>query len=135
MLLLWKIGMKTEDLAGLDWRRTEEEQIAARKRVGSTVGNDLSPLLMQNLQKSRWANAAEILAGLETSKIAQFASDLLEWLKDMNWPGAVRIFETLLKLEKHELLPKLELAIETARRESDEDWLEALLRLQTKMSD
>ena len=135
MLLLWKIGMKTEDLAGLDWRRPEEEQIAARKRVGSTVGNDLSPLLMQNLQKSRWANAAEILAGLETSKIAQFASDLLEWLKDMNWPGAVRIFETLLKLEKHELLPKLELAIETARRESDEDWLEALLRLQTKMSD
>lgn len=133
-LQVWKVGMKTDGLSGLDWSAPGEEQIAARKVIASTIGNDLSPLLMQNLQKSQWANAAEILAGLETWKIARFASDLLAWLKDMNWPGAVRIFETLLKLEKHELRPKLDQAISMAHSQSDKDWLENLQLLQSKMS-
>lgn len=130
-----EMDMTADELAGLDWNTSEEAQAATRNAIRSTIGPDLSPLLMQNLQKNQWANAAEIIADIEPPRIMRFAPDLLEWLKDMNWPGADKIFEALLKLEKRDLIPELESAMLRAREQADNDWLESLLLLRGKMSD
>ncbi|WP_282044848.1 DUF5071 domain-containing protein [Roseibium album] len=125
----------TEELAGLDWRRPKEVQAAAKRSIRLKIGDDLSPLMIQNLRKTQWENAAEILENLEPSKVVQFVPDLLEWLKDMNWPGADRVKKICLNFEKHELLPSIDVKISKAREDTDEDWVEALLSLRREVTD
>ncbi|CTQ62089.1 DUF5071 domain-containing protein [Roseibium album] len=125
----------TEELAGLDWKQPKEVQASAKESIRRKIGDDLSPLMIQNLRKTQWENAAEILEGLEPSKVVQFVPDLLEWLKDMNWPGADRVKKICLNFEKHELLPDIDAKISKAREDTDEDWVEALLSLQREVKD
>ncbi|WP_422384939.1 DUF5071 domain-containing protein [Roseibium album] len=125
----------TEELAGLDWKQPKEVQASAKESIRRKIGDDLSPLMIQNLRKTQWENAAELLEGLEPSKVVQFVPDLLEWLKDMNWPGADRVKKICLNFEKHELLPDIDAKISKAREDTDEDWVEALLSLQREVKD
>ena len=126
--------MTTKHIAGLNWTQPQDVQEAAIAALKVDIGNDLSPLMMQNLSKAQWENAAEVLASLEPSRVAPYAPRLLEWLKDRNWPGACRIFEFFLQMQKYELFPYLDHAISQAREEADEDWLDALLRLRNEVS-
>lgn len=125
--------MIAEEIAGLDWNQPKEVQAAAKKAIKLKIGNDLSPLMIRNLQKSQWENAAEILESLDPSRVAPFTPDLLEWMKDMNWPGANRVFDMLIQFQKHELLPDIDSAISKAREDADEDWVDSLLILREEV--
>ncbi|WP_299475307.1 DUF5071 domain-containing protein [uncultured Roseibium sp.] len=124
-----------EQIAGLDWNEPKEVQIAAKEYVRLNIGDDLSPLMLRNLEKSQWGNAAEVLKDVECSKLAQFTPDLLCWLKDMNWPGASEVLAILQKFQKQELMYALGVAISKARDDSDEDWLEMLFLLREQLTD
>lgn len=124
-----------EEIAGLDWKHPEEVQAASRMSVASRLGDDLSPLMMQNLQKTQWENAAEVLKNVEISKVVPFVPELLEWLKDINWPGAQKVFEIILKVHAQELLPHLDVAIAKAREETDKVWQATLVLLRQQMNE
>lgn len=126
--------MTMKDIAGLDWNQPRDVQEAVKAALKLGIGNDLSPLMMQNLSKAQWENAAEVLASLEPSRLSPYVPRLLEWLRDMNWPGARRIFETVVKTPKHAVIPHLAIAISKAREEADGDWLDALRALRKEIS-
>lgn len=76
-----------------------------------------------------------MLKNVEISKVVPFVPELLEWLKDINWPGAQKVFEIILKVHAQELLPHLDVAIAKAREETDKDWQATLVLLRQQMNE
>lgn len=49
--------------------------------------------------KNVWDNCAQILAERSDLELRPYFSKLLEWLEDMNWPGADCIFQRLIQFQ------------------------------------
>lgn len=79
--------------------------------------------------KSRWENAARVLKDIGSSSINREIPKLLEWLADLNWPGAMTVMELLATVDLEVLVPYVTEAREKAAREADEMWLDALDQL------
>lgn len=57
-----------------------------------------------------------------------YTYELYSWVQDLNWPGALQIFDKLKQLNSNEYFEKeLDKFIEIARLIEDEIWLENLL--------
>jgi len=86
----------------LDWNNSEEIQqkgIELAKNIKS-----ISAFVQPNDPgKSVWENCAKILADRPDNKLQPYLSQLLEWLKDMNWPGAEVILERLKVYDETEM--------------------------------
>ena len=54
--------------------------------------------------KDVWENCAKILSEYPDETLQYCTLELLEWLEDMNWPGAETIFERLLRMEDTSML-------------------------------
>ena len=83
--------------------------------------------------KNVWENCAKILAGRTDKELVPYLTDILLWIEDMNWPGAMIILE---RMKKFSDVGKLSIAIqETIRildasnRENREIWLMTLSEL------
>lgn len=51
--------------------------------------------------KNVWDNCAKILSERTNEELEPYLSDLMEWLQDMNWPGAFCILERLQQFPKN----------------------------------
>ncbi|UYZ37905.1 DUF5071 domain-containing protein [Clostridium beijerinckii] len=112
----------------LDWNTPIDSQKEAINKLLSIDNNDVG-LLIQPMEQKYWDNSAKVLKkiGYPRNKLA--IPGLLEWLQDLNWPGAQTAMETLQKVEVFELLPYLETAIQKAVEENDDMWIMALKEL------
>lgn len=80
--------------------------------------------LLQFGPKNDWWVQSEILIALGYPYIEPILDKLFEWLKDMNWPGALDIQEQiLLKIDKTELVSSLDSALHVAYGEGDSEWI------------
>lgn len=57
--------------------------------------DDLSLLIMPPAPPSVWECCAEILCEKSDSDLEPYLTRMLEWLDDLNWPGALTIFDRL----------------------------------------
>ena len=73
--------------------------------------NDLSLLIQPPADPSVWEHCAKILCEKTDSEIEPYLDELLEWLQDLNWPGALTIVERLKKFSGEKLKKPLENAI------------------------
>lgn len=80
-------------------------------------------LLRSSLGTDYWAIAAQMLRRIGYPRVRGIIPDLLEWLQDMNWPGAQDIFGLLLSVDDDTLLANLKLALIKAKDENDEVWI------------
>lgn len=78
------------------------------------------------LDKRKWEPFAEQVCSLSDEEIIPFIPDMLEWLQDMNWPGAVLYAKRLRTLPKEVVYPVVERTISQAKKENDEIWMENL---------
>jgi hypothetical protein len=62
------------------------------------------PLLLQTMSKSYWRNAAIVLKKIGYPRVKSVIPELLEWIRDMNWPGAEEIAELLATVDE-EIIP------------------------------
>ena len=88
----------------LDCRSTCEEQSQGMKLASGI--SDLSLLILpfsNGESKSMWENCARVLCEMTDDRLGPFFPQLLEWLRDMNWPGAILILERLKQVEGHKL--------------------------------
>lgn len=80
----------------LDWNKPETEQeqgIELAKKVG-----DIRVFLQpcgEKYNKNVWDNCAKGLSSKTDRELAPYLTELLEWLQDMNWPGAFCILGRL----------------------------------------
>ena len=101
----------------------------ARRRILAQPDFDDQWLMHPLGRKGSWAGCADVVGELSDERLAPFLPDLLEWIIDMSWPGAQRVFERLLRLPSARLRPALEKAEQRAKAEGDEIWLANLGRL------
>lgn len=90
----------------LNWHSRYGEQLQGIKLAKEL--EDISPLILPHANgesKGLWENCARALFEMSDSKLEKHLSSLLEWLQDLNWPGATIILDRLVifsgeKLEK-----------------------------------
>ena len=88
-------------MALLDWNQSAAEQQRG-KELARRVRNIqvfLQPC-HENFHKNVWDNCAEILTEKTDEELSPYLSGLMEWLQDMNWPGAGRILERLRQMKR-----------------------------------
>ena len=80
--------------------------------------------------KGTWINIAKVICGLDDKTLAPHLKQLLPWLQDLNWPGAILLVNRLCQFEgKGQLDQALQAALDTAEQDDDEDWTENLRAL------
>lgn len=74
-----------------------------------------------------WDNCARALAVRDDETLRPYLFPLLEWLQDMNWPGAYCILDRLQKFKDYKLLSMcMEICRNKARLLDDDVWPESL---------
>ena len=61
-------------------------------------------LLLQPDSKGSWRNAAIVLSKIGYPRVKLIIPELLEWIRDMNWPGAQEIVDLLITIDD-EIIP------------------------------
>ena len=82
----------------LDWHMPSEIQAKGRALAMNmdTFIPFIQPLTPKH-NKNVWDNCAAIIAEKKDEELKPYLTELLEWLQDMNWPGAFCILHRLQK--------------------------------------
>lgn len=80
--------------------------------------------------KNVWENCARILASKEDELLLPYTPQLFEWLRDLNWPGALIILERLKKMSASvNFIFNVESCIKQAVACDEQIWLDYLSEL------
>ena len=114
----------TEIMDMLDWNMSSEIQakgIALARDMESIVPF-IQPLTPRH-NKNVWDNCAVIISEKRDEELKPYLVELLEWLQDMNWPGAFCILNRLQKYADHDSIRSaVNISFENARKCKDEVW-------------
>lgn len=83
----------------------------------------------KNINKNVWNNCAKILSDKSDEELSPYLPELFRWLKDLNWPGAICIYDRLIISEDELFEYELKVSITTAKAQNDKLWLQALKNL------
>ncbi|WP_339247817.1 DUF5071 domain-containing protein [Paenibacillus sp. FSL F4-0243] len=81
----------------LSWNLSEEEKEDVINKLQYIKDEDLH-LLVQPISKDYWDGAAETVIRLGYPRVKSILPGLLEWIQDINWPGAGEIAVFLLEI-------------------------------------
>lgn len=108
----------------LDWNNSIEKQeqgIEMAKDV-KCINVFLQPC-SKNYNKNVWDNCAKILSARSNEELSPYMIELMEWLQDMNWPGAFCIFDRLKEMVNEQLFQySYTICLKCARALDDETW-------------
>jgi hypothetical protein len=114
----------------LSWREDiATQKDAVRQLIRVIRDDDIGLLIQPGSDKSCWENAALVLKEVGSPRINKEIPKLLEWLADLNWPGATTVIELLATVNKAILFPYVDSAREKAASDNDDMWLDALDQL------
>lgn len=114
----------------LNWKNSPETQlegISLAKKI-----NNLSLFIQPSAPPSAWEHCASILFEKSDFELEPYLDELLEWLQDINRPGAMIILERLKKFSGEALKSSLENAVLKSEKMPTEDglmWLDYLSEL------
>lgn len=77
----------------LNWENSNEIRTEGF-RLAKEI-NDLSLLILPPAAPSVWECCAQVLCEKSDIVLEPYLDDLLGWLQDLNWPGALRILDRL----------------------------------------
>ena len=122
----------TEIMDMLDWHMSSEIQIKGitLARNIETIIPFIQPLTPKH-NKNIWENCAVIISERSDEEIKPHLPEVLEWLQDMNWPGAFCILNRLKNYsDKNSVLNAISICIQKAKDCYDAIWEDNLLMLQ-----
>lgn len=107
----------------IDWNNSIEEQA-----LGIRLARDVK-CINAFLQpgspygKNVWDNCAKILSERTNEELSPYLIELMEWLQDMNWPGAFCILDRLKKMTGDSLFEYLyNSSLKYAKALEDDVW-------------
>lgn len=115
----------------LDWNQPEDVQEKGRllAREVRCINVFLQPGSKEH-NKNVWGNCAQILSERSDEELQPYVGQMLNWLLDMNWPGAMCVFE---RLKNYKDIAWLNRAITESTNEAqalhEENWLLSLQEL------
>ena len=108
----------------LDWNNPKYVQECGRDLAYANAS--IYDLLQPNtpeLNKNIWENCALVIARKTDSELEPYITELLEWLQDMNWPGAFCVLHRLGNFKrKTSLNACIEQCICKAKEKNDIVW-------------
>lgn len=106
----------------LNWECSSQDQEKGIK-LGKKV-KCINAFVMPSkpLSKEVWENCAKILSSKSDEELSDYLFELLEWLQDLNWPGALIIAERLKKYSKDNKLETVKKGLSKSKLENDELW-------------
>lgn len=110
----------------LSWNKSEEEQRRAMDRIRKFPGFEYDYLIRFGTEKDCWDNCAKLICELPDERLKSLIPRLLEWLQDMNWPGAYTVFNRLMALPSSMLKRPFEITVLRADLMKDDLWIESL---------
>jgi hypothetical protein len=137
----------------LEWEREEAERKAKQNKalrwflswncprflnkiainfIVRTGKPDLSALSRYIYNKDCWYSIAEIICKIGYPKNENAMPALFEWLQDINWPGALDVWNFLISLDTPVFVRHCESAIEQVKSDNDTIWLEYISSLVNK---
>ena len=114
----------------LDWNNSSEEQSKGIElaREVKCINVFLQP--GPPYSKRVWENCAKVLAERSDEELAPYLIHLLEWIEDLNWPGALCILERLRKYKDNNLIDfALSECKRIAKATDEETWLNNLMMI------
>lgn len=117
-----------EIMTMIDWNNSDELQ-AKGIELAECINNINVFLQPANpgFNKNVWENCAKILATKSDDVLQPYLLHLLEWLEDINWPGAFIIIERLKNFSGELLIDVFNHAVNLAKRDwYSEMWLDYL---------
>ena len=73
--------------------------------------------------KNVWDNCAKILSARSNEELSPYLIELMEWLQDMNWPGAFCILNRLKEMVNEQLFKRsYTICLKCAKALDDEVW-------------
>lgn len=78
--------------------------------------------------KFSWENCAKVIVNKDDNALSSYLTEILEWLQDINWPGALAVLYRLKKMNPSILKTPLEKTVLRAYSDLDKNsaWLENL---------
>ena len=70
-----------------------------------------------------WENCAKVICEKTDEELNKYTCEMLEWLQDINWPGAFLIMERLEKMEPQFLVHAVGYQVKQALLLKDNEWL------------
>ena len=107
----------------LNWNNQKEDIMDAKDEL-SKIPDESIHLLIQPLSRFHWENSADVIVDIGVDRCITVMGDLLMWLKDMNWPGAIKIYHMLKESENTIIDEYILKSAEIAKMEEDDEWLE-----------
>ena len=105
----------------LDEEQPIEIQEAALREARKI--KSLSVLMQPVEYKWSWENCAKVICEKTDKELNSYKYEMLEWLQDINWPGAFLIMERLEKMNPQLLLNATIYAVKQALLLKDNEWL------------
>lgn len=93
------------------------------QKIINNLSFDLKKLIQPIGHKACWNNCAQILICVGYPRNEIVLTEMFEWLKDLNWPGADEIRNYLPLLPKEIFIQYYQQAVHEAQCTNDEDWL------------
>ena len=112
----------------LDWNNSSEVQ---NKGIQIAKGIENIDIFIQPItplyNKNVWDNCAKILYTKRDDELKPYLISLMEWLQDLNWPGALIILERLKNYQDNtSFLLAMEECVQSALSINDDIWLSNL---------
>lgn len=108
----------------IDWNKNSAEQMK-----GIQMAKDVENIKVflqpcnKNYNKNVWDNCAKILSERTDEELSPYLIELLEWLRDLNWPGAFCILDRLQQYADDALYNRaFNICIKYARALDDDVW-------------
>lgn len=95
----------------------------------------LSVLIMPYEDKSSWDNCARIISDKTDEELKFYIIFLLEWIKDINWPGAELIYQRLKRIPYEKISIYLDISEKLAKESNDTPWMRSLHALRNEYFD
>nr|WP_317364213.1 DUF5071 domain-containing protein [uncultured Blautia sp.] len=96
----------------------QEDAIREARKIKS-----LSVFMQPVEYKLSWKNCAKVICEKTDKELNSYKYEMLEWLQDLNWPGAFLIMERLEKMNPQLLLNATIYAVKQALLLKDNEWL------------
>ena len=96
----------------------QEEAIREARKIKS-----LSVFMQPIEYKLSWKNCAKVICEKTDEELNHYTYEMLEWLQDLNWPGAFLIMERLEKMDPQLLVYDAIYKVKQALLLKDNEWL------------
>lgn len=107
----------------LRWDASEDSLKRVRGIIECDPDFDCGVLIQPLGRKRCWDNCAKLLCERSDDDLEELLPCLLEWLQDLNWPGAMVVLGRLRHFEESMLKAPLKSAVNIAVLGNDEEWL------------